>query len=53
MRRVIVVGSINVDLILSCRELPRPGETGCADDRAESFGGKGVRSRIGPCAQMP
>jgi ribokinase len=40
--RVIVVGSINVDLYVSCRAFPRPGETVTADALTDGFRGKGA-----------
>jgi ribokinase len=40
--RVIVIGSINVDITLSCTSLPAPGETVLAIREGRGFGGKGA-----------
>jgi ribokinase len=39
---VVVVGSVNVDLIVSVERLPGPGETVLGDDFVEQDGGKGA-----------
>lgn len=39
---VVVVGSINMDLVVRCRTLPRPGETLSGSSFAEIPGGKGA-----------
>lgn len=44
--RVIIVGSINDDLIVTVRRLPRPGETIHATDRNARFGGKGANQAV-------
>jgi ribokinase len=54
---IAVLGSINMDLVIRCRQLPRPGETIMADDSAEVPGGKGANqavaaSRLGATVQM-
>ena len=40
--RVICVGSVNVDDVVECPEIPRPGETVLARDNHLGFGGKGA-----------
>jgi ribokinase len=44
--KVVVVGSINMDLVLSCEHLPRPGETLAASRCAEISGGKGANQAV-------
>src|SRR6266571_3946571 len=44
--RVIVVGSINVDLVLSVPRLPRPGETVTGGTFARHHGGKGANQAV-------
>jgi ribokinase len=46
MGRVIVVGSVNADLVLRCAHLPRPGETVLAAGMSEGFGGKGANQAV-------
>jgi ribokinase len=43
---VVVLGSANVDLVLSVAELPRPGETVLAARISEACGGKGANQAI-------
>lgn len=45
--RIAVLGSINMDLVLRCRTLPKPGETILADDVQEIPGGKGANQAVG------
>lgn len=45
--RVVVVGSINIDLSLTCPRLPAPGETLLADSVHRSGGGKGANQAVG------
>jgi ribokinase len=40
--RITVIGSINMDLVVRCDKLPRPGETMLAHSSAEICGGKGA-----------
>ncbi len=42
MSRVVVVGSVNVDLVVQVPTLPRPGETVIGGTFARHFGGKGA-----------
>jgi ribokinase len=46
MGRVIVVGSINVDLVVSASHLPRPGETVTGGTFARHLGGKGANQAV-------
>jgi ribokinase len=43
---VIVVGSVNADLVVSVRELPRPGETVTGGVFARHGGGKGANQAV-------
>jgi ribokinase len=44
--RVVVVGSINVDLVVTADHLPRPGETVVGGRFARHFGGKGANQAV-------
>lgn len=44
--RIAVVGSINMDLLVSCGRLPRPGETIQAESIQELPGGKGANQAV-------
>lgn len=44
--RVVIIGSSNTDLVLSCRELPRPGETVLGGEFARFAGGKGANQAL-------
>jgi ribokinase len=46
MSRVVVVGSINVDLVVTAQHLPRPGETVPDGRFARHFGGKGANQAV-------
>lgn len=46
MGRVVVVGSINVDLVVTADYLPRPGETVLGGSYARHFGGKGANQAV-------
>ena len=46
MRGIVVVGSINLDLILPCERIPRPGETLHAHARELAPGGKGANQAV-------
>ncbi len=46
MKRISVVGSLNIDLSYRVRTLPVPGETVLAEDRTRAFGGKGGNQAI-------
>jgi ribokinase len=45
-QRVVVVGSSNTDLVLTCERLPRPGETILGGDFARLPGGKGANQAV-------
>jgi ribokinase len=44
--RIVVVGSINLDLVVRCAALPRPGQTVTGDDLHEHGGGKGANQAV-------
>jgi ribokinase len=44
--RVVIVGSSNTDLILSCPRLPRPGETLLGGEFQRFHGGKGANQAV-------
>ena len=46
MSRVIVVGAINVDLVISAEKLPAPGETVLGGDLGIFGGGKGANAAV-------
>lgn len=41
-KRILVIGSLNMDIVLGLRRLPQPGETVIARDKSEHPGGKGA-----------
>ena len=43
---VVVVGSINMDLVARCAALPVPGQTLHADSFEETYGGKGANQAV-------
>ncbi len=46
MGRVLVVGSINIDLVATVPRLPQPGETVLATTFARHDGGKGANAAV-------
>lgn len=44
--KIVVVGSINMDLVLRCERLPLPGETIAATQCVEVSGGKGANQAV-------
>jgi ribokinase len=54
---ILVVGSVNMDLVVRTREMPAPGETVLGDDFRTNPGGKGANqavaaARLGATVQM-
>lgn len=47
MKNLVVVGSINLDLVVDTPHLPHPGETISGTDFAEFEGGKGANQAVG------
>ncbi len=41
-KRILVIGSLNMDIVLSLHHMPQPGETIIARDKSEHPGGKGA-----------
>ena len=55
--KVVVVGSLNMDLVARAQRLPRPGETLAGDTFFTAAGGKGANqavavARLGASAAM-
>jgi ribokinase len=46
MARVLVVGSINMDLIVRCDRIPQEGETIHGEDLVTAGGGKGANQAV-------
>ncbi len=44
--KIVVLGSINMDVVIRCETLPRPGETVIAKSSDEVCGGKGANQAI-------
>ncbi|RYD64017.1 MAG: ribokinase, partial [Verrucomicrobiaceae bacterium] len=44
--RIVVIGSSNTDLVLSCKRLPKPGETLLGGEFSRSAGGKGANQAV-------
>ena len=51
MNVVVVVGSLNVDLVVRAPRIPSPGETVLGDDLQQYSGGKGANQAVA-CARM-
>ena len=49
--RITVVGSVNLDLVVRCEQLPRPGETVSGATLARFPGGKGANQAVA-CARL-
>lgn len=45
-QRVVVIGSVNMDLMLRCPHLPAPGETVLGNEFSQAPGGKGANQAI-------
>jgi ribokinase len=46
VKPILVIGSLNMDLVVRCRTLPRPGETLVGDDFFTAAGGKGANQAV-------
>jgi len=46
VKRIVVVGSANTDMILKCEHLPKPGETILGGEFAIAAGGKGANQAV-------
>ena len=46
MKKICVIGSINMDLVTCVNEFPRPGETVCGFEFKTHFGGKGANQAV-------
>ena len=44
--KITVIGSINMDLVVRCRDLPLPGQTLMAESSLEICGGKGANQAV-------
>ncbi|MCM2369470.1 ribokinase [Aporhodopirellula aestuarii] len=44
--RIVVCGSINMDLVVRCQEIPKPGQTIKAESASEICGGKGANQAV-------
>lgn len=44
--RIAVCGSINMDLVIRCVEIPKPGQTVSAESASEICGGKGANQAV-------
>ena len=58
MAKILVVGSVNMDLVLRAERFPAPGETVRGEDLAVVPGGKGANqavaaARAGGDAELP
>ena len=49
--RIVVVGSVNLDLVARCERLPRPGETVTGATFSRIAGGKGANQAVA-CARL-
>lgn len=50
---VVVVGSVNIDLVVAVDRHARPGETILASEYAESVGGKGYNQAVAAAKHLP
>lgn len=48
---ILVVGSLNLDWVLRCRKIPRPGQTVHGDSLSEVPGGKGANQAVAAARQ--
>ena len=46
-KRIVVVGSINIDVTLNVSELPQPGKTISTNKHSVTLGGKGANQAVG------
>jgi len=47
MKKIVVIGSSNVDMIIQLKNLPKPGETITGGTFSQAFGGKGANQAVG------
>lgn len=46
MKKICVIGSLNMDLVVDVRNMPKPGETIIGGKYREAFGGKGANQAV-------
>ena len=46
MKKVLVVGSANIDVIMKMNKVPAPGQTLIADEISKTTGGKGLNQSV-------
>ena len=51
MNKVVVIGSLNIDVIQHVKRLPKQGETLAIDNRSTNFGGKGANQAVAASRQ--
>ncbi len=47
MKRILVIGSVNIDLVSNMNDFPVPGEVVIAKDFCKLNGGKGANQSVG------
>lgn len=51
MNKIVVIGSLNIDVIQHIQRLPKQGETLAIDNRSTNFGGKGANQAVAAARQ--